>query len=871
MFAKNFSQRSRLACAAALALAVLTGCGGGGGGDSSPPVVNNAAPVTTMLLSGVVSAGVDGADATTGLTNELILSGSSSTDANGDTLTYKWSIVSKPAGSVLALAQDTNVKQVIRADIAGTYVLALRVTDSKGAFSEKKVTILVHDNVAPVSNVVVTATYAGQTTTAPTQSLHVGSAVVLDAKGSRDADGDAVTTTWTMLEKPAGSAASLAIDGAISRFVADAAGLYKVRAHGVDPKGAYSETVYTFNADNNAPTTVMVASAIPAVASEGYKLTVPSGYLVSLESSSWGHNGGTVSHAWTLVSKPETSQSILSTTGTAIAQIKPDVLGQYVLRLTATDAAGAISSQLSTITVKNHSPLSYLYSNVAPVAMQHGPAVRLALNSPVTLRSSNSTDADGDTLTHTWTLTGKPSASKAELSATTGTEVQLSADVAGAYVVLLRVTDSQGAYSEKSMTFNAGSYPPVAVIDKNFATVLLGNAASASAALSFDQDSGALTYSWAIDSAPAGSTATIAAPAAANLAFTPDVAGEYTASVTVSDGVNTNVGYLTIRALASMVANVELNFMPLEARYSKGLDQLVVLSTNPNAVKIVNPFSGLVKTAVLPSAGVSLNLSPDGTLALVVQQNIVSLIDVSTGTLIRSTSTDAAYSEGFVNNSGIAHLLGRSVYTSGSYGMAILDARTGTDMTAALQSSNSLYLTENYRGLYAAKRNRVFLSQNSGYITSLEIDGATGKVGAATNSGYLYETTGQLYMTDNEDILFTSSGTMYRADTLKSAGKLTFTGLVQSLSHSSSNDETLIMPYTFDYYNANGRTYSSSIHRYVGGLFVADTNLALPAINGQQSYGIQIHHSAAGRHVALVQTMSANQNGAGLKYYVLVR
>lgn len=866
--------RKPLAAAVILAVALLSGCSSGNDNDEAiPPVVVNQAPVTTMLLSGMIQSGVDGADATTGLGSELILSGSSSSDANGDAMTYKWSVVSKPAASTLVLANDTTVKQTLRADAAGVYVLSLRVTDTKGAFSEKNVTILVRENVAPVTNVVVTATYAGLLTTAPVQSLTVGSAVVLDAKESKDADGDVVTTTWTLLEKPTTSTAVLAIDGAISRFVADAPGVYKIRAHGIDPKGAYSETIYSFDANNKAPTNLVVASATAPDAAVGQTITAPAGYMVSLRGYAQDQtNGQPAKLSWTLVSKPTGSEAALSNAEGDLVQVQPDRLGDYVIKHTATDATGSTSSKLTTISVKNHSPIAYVYANNAPLAVQSGPSMRLPINAPVTLRATGSSDADGDTLTYAWSMPSRPANSKAAVSAESGETVQITADLAGTYTVLLRVTDSAGNISEKLATFQAGSYAPVAVVDKSFASVLVGGEVTASADMSFDVDSGGLTYSWSIDAAPSGSTAAIAAPTAAKLAFTPDLPGTYMASVTVSDGTSTSVATVAIRALGAMAANVELNFAPLDSRYSKGLDQLVMLSTNPNAVKIVDPFSGVVKTVMLPVAGTSINLSPDGKLAAVLHDSAVSLIDIELGTLIRSSLVDANLSEVFVNNAGIANLIGQRQYSGSSSAMTVIDARTGADLSATLGIASGYgYLSSNYRGIYSPKQSRAFLSNVQSYSSLTYVDiAATGKFGTVSSvSGS--EAPGTLYLSDNEDLLFTSTGTIYRSDTVKTTGKLAAAGTIQSLSNSTAINETLVMTSTAGSYPDYSQQYSSVIKRYVGALFVADTDLALPLIGGQQSYGIQVYHSTTGKQIALVQTVTNVRNGTGVRYYIVTR
>ncbi|WP_426103653.1 PKD domain-containing protein [Massilia sp. TSP1-1-2] len=873
MFISTFLGRSgRWAMGAALVAALVSGCGGGGGNDA--PAAVNTPPVTTMLLSGMVEAGGSGADVSANTGGELILSGSSSADANGDALTYKWSITSKPATSALVLAADTAVKQTLVPDVAGIYVITLRVTDSKGAYSEKKVTILVRDNAAPVTNVVITAAYTGVTTTSPTQSLNAGAIVVLDARGSKDADGDVVTTSWTLLEKPSNSLAGLTVDGAVSRFVTDLPGLYKVRAHGVDERGAYSDTIYVFNVDNTAPQTVVVSSAVAPGAAGNGKLNVNSGYIVSLDGyGSYDMNGGALSMAWSVVSKPTGSNAVLSSATGYTSQIIPDLLGEYVVKMSATNSAGALSSYLTTITVNNRSPFATISTNAAPAAIQTGPAVRLPLNTAVTLRGAGSVDADGDTLTYAWSLTGKPAASAAALSATTGATVQMTTDLAGSYVVLLRVTDPSGAFSEKSMTFQAGTFSPVAVTDKSFATVLVGGTATVSGAMSFDDDSTALTYAWAVDSAPAGSGAAIAAPSSPALSFTPDLAGNYVLSLTVSDGVHSNIAYVTVRALSAFAANVELAFAPLESRYSKGLDKLVILATNPNTVKIVDSFTGLIKTVLLPFPGKSVSLSPNGKLAVVMQEGIVSLVDLEAGTLLHSTSTDQNYSEALVNNGAIVQLLGRSNYNSYGTGVAVIDGRTGVDLTSTLGStSSSLY--GNYRGVYSGLKNRTYLyaSSSSGYMYYADIDALTGKVGNTGSSAYNYDYVSSIYLSENDDLLFTSSGAYYRTDTLVAAGRLSYTGMMQSLSHSAHNEETLVMSYVAGSYpDYNSKTYQSSYKRYVGALFQPDTDLTLPLIAGQQSYGIQIYHSSTGKQVALVQTVTSLSTGAGAKFYVLTR
>ena len=866
--------------AMALACALLAGCGGGGGGENTtpvPPISSNSAPTGGLQLSGVlVSAGGSG-DAGTFSGSDVKFDASGSTDPDGDTLSFAWTLVSKPAGSSLAI-QNTSNALVIKPDVAGTYVVSVRISDGKGATVDKQATIVVSANAAPVGSVAVSARYTAVPSVAATTNVTVGATILLDGTNSRDADGDVVTTSWDVIESPVGSRSSLVIDGRTARLSTDVAGVYKVRARATDPHGAYSEAVYPFEAIGTAPTVVAVAAIDNGPVSAGSAtINGTTGYKISLSGAgSSNPDGAALAYAWTLVSKPAASTAVLDSTTGAFSQITPDVLGDYVVRMIVTAPSGVASSYTTTVSVKNRRPLAAIATNAVPVALPSGPTLRLPANTLVTLRGAGSADADGDALTYAWTLLSKPAGSGATLSASNLSTVQLTTDQSGSYVVVLRVTDTSGAWSEQTLIVASGNAAPVAVVDKSRMSVLAGAASTASALYSYDDDGDTLSYSWALDAKPAASAATISATGA-QLSFTPDIAGTYVASVTVSDGKASSVAYVTIKALSATTTTTTLPFTPLISRYSRGLDRLVTVSAAPNLLSIIDPFSGTLRQVPLPATVKSMALSPDGKLAAVLHEGVVSLVDVDNATLVRSSATGGSQTEALITNAALIYLVGQTNGQWTDQTVGVVDGKTGANLTETLGRPQGWSFYGTMHGVYSSLKRRAFvvsdgLSPVDIDYFSLNANGAVTDIGESPYHGD-YPMSAPLFLSANEELLFTSSGTYFRTDTLRYVGKLNQTGII-SLSHSGGADEVLALgstnTYNYPTY-AYVHAYEASYHRYTGALLLPDTDIALPVIGGNQSYGMSIFHSANDNHVALVQTGSATANAAGLKYYVVTR
>ena len=307
----------------AVALAVVAGCGGGGGGgaDSTPPpAAVNSTPVANAGTAQSVVAG-----------SVVSLDGSRSTDADRDSLTFAWTLASKPAGSSATLSGSTTASPSFTADVAGTYIASLVVNDGKASSSASTVSVVASiANAAPVAS-------AGTA-----QNVVAGAAVTLDASASSDANGDPLTFAWTLTSKPAGSAATLVgITTANPTFTADLAGTYVASVVVNDGRVSSSPASVTI--------TATVANAAP-VARAGLAQSVATGSTVSLDGSgSSDANGDSLTYSWTWVSRPTGSTASFSSATAAKPTFTADVSGTYVASLIVND--GKVSSDPSNVAV----------------------------------------------------------------------------------------------------------------------------------------------------------------------------------------------------------------------------------------------------------------------------------------------------------------------------------------------------------------------------------------------------------------------------------------------------------------------------------------------------------------------------------------
>ena len=352
-------------------------------------VRGNSIPVAVSAADQIIND----VDANTTVT----LDASASTDADSDTLTYRWVQTSGPTVTLTDPTTATPSFMFVPA-MMDTITFDVFVSDGTDESQADSVEIkLNRANALPVAN-------AG-----PNQALRTArpgatqtpQPLTLDGSPSIDADGDALTYRWAQVAGPTLSLASgSSLTDAQPIFDApNQEGTFTfeliVNDGFGDSPADQVDVVYTFF-DNEAP-----------IANAGVNQTVDQAVgnvSVTLDATAEDAENGPLTFAWTQVSGPTVT---LSDPTAAAPSFSFDMTGQttdvvFVFSVVSNDGQASSAADEVTIT---------LTPNAIPIADAgvDQTIARLDADTVVTLDGSASADGDGDTLTYAWTQVSGPS------------------------------------------------------------------------------------------------------------------------------------------------------------------------------------------------------------------------------------------------------------------------------------------------------------------------------------------------------------------------------------------------------------------------------------------------------------------------------
>jgi len=178
--------------------------------DSAPDTV----VVTTVNSPPLANAGPD-QKAHPG--DVVVLDGSASSDADQDSLTYRWSLTRRPVGSNAELTGADTVTPTFEVDMLGDYIVQLIVNDGRADSQNADTVTISSENLKPVAN-------AGLD-----QEVMVNHWVIIDGRGSYDPDDDGLSYKWSFISNPSGIASFDDPYAQTAAFLADVCGKYIVQ------------------------------------------------------------------------------------------------------------------------------------------------------------------------------------------------------------------------------------------------------------------------------------------------------------------------------------------------------------------------------------------------------------------------------------------------------------------------------------------------------------------------------------------------------------------------------------------------------------------------------------------------------------------
>ncbi len=247
------------------------------------------------------------------------------TDPELDPTSYAWAITGQPAGAAVILATPGAASTMASGLIPGEYVFTVTVGDGVNAATREVRVPVFAANRPPVpldvhnrNPVVVTLPQSGTT---------------LRAAGW-DLEKDPLSYQWEVLSQPPGAVAALASPNAGSCAVSNMsiAGDYVFRikvsdGHQTVPK-TLTVRVYPLN---NAPVVQSITVTPPILA-------LPTSGVAQLSASTSDPDGDTITHWWSVVSKPSGTTISIATPGSPATQVSGlTAKGTYTFRLTVID------------------------------------------------------------------------------------------------------------------------------------------------------------------------------------------------------------------------------------------------------------------------------------------------------------------------------------------------------------------------------------------------------------------------------------------------------------------------------------------------------------------------------------------------------
>jgi hypothetical protein len=537
----------------------------------------------------------------------VTLNASSSTDPNGLPLTRQWSLTLPASCAGINLSSTTDVMPTFPANCVGNFSAQLIVRNSLNVAS------------APVSVNISTAAVAPTANAGSNQNLNLTQAtptVSLNGSASTSPGNLPLTYTWSFLNRPTNSAATLSNVNAIQpTFTADRIGLYRL------------QLIVNNGFLNSAPSTVEITTSnLRPTANPGNSQSATINTLVNLNGNqSTDPNSLPLTYTWSLTTRPATSNATLSALNIVNPTFTLDVNGTYIAQLVVCNPFQC--SDPATVTISTQL--------LAPTARPGNPQT-VNVGATVNLSGLTSSDPQGLPLTYLWSFNSRPNGSSAAFTSTTSATPSFTPDRFGDYVVQLTVSNGTLSSAPATVTISTNYVAPTANAGTNQNATVNGTVnLSGLASQSFSGYG--LTYAWSFNTRPNNSNATLTNPTSAQPTFVPDLPGLYIVQLIVNDTIQ-NSAPSTVQISASFGNTITVT----------GPTSILSFDQPNGTVTLSNPAGSGGQTVNLTASGTGTVTIPSS--VVVPQNNTAANFPITGGTTSGPVAIQGAFT-GFASGS----------------------------------------------------------------------------------------------------------------------------------------------------------------------------------------------------------------------------
>jgi hypothetical protein len=310
----------------------------------------NQTQVVVNAVAGNPTAQIGASSTTPNVGTLVTLNGTSSTTAGGSAysagppanLTFGWAMTTP--GGVANLSSTTTDTVTFTPDVAGAYTIQLIVTDPLTSTNNQTQLVI---NAQPVAVATPTAILG-----ASSLNPNVGTLVTVNATGSTTAAGGAytagppanITFGWAMTT-PGGASILSAFTGDTVTFTPDVNGAYVIQVIATDALTSTThQTSITVTANGGPATPTANLGFSPNAPTVGQTVTLQT--TASTTASGAAYNAGppaNLTFGWAMTT-PGGASILSAFTGDTVTFI-PDVAGNYVIQVIATDPSNASTHQ----------------------------------------------------------------------------------------------------------------------------------------------------------------------------------------------------------------------------------------------------------------------------------------------------------------------------------------------------------------------------------------------------------------------------------------------------------------------------------------------------------------------------------------------